>query len=115
MQKIREIYFYKDHFNKFYASCDLKTKRKINLILDIVRFERRVPLKFLKYLKGTDGIYEIRISAVHGSIRLLSFFDKGDLIVVLNCFIKKSRKVPLNEINLAKKLKYEYFLAKRKV
>jgi phage-related protein len=109
LQKIREITFYKDDFIRFYESSGLKTQRKIDFILDIIRFEKQVPKKFFKHLKGTNGIYEIRIIVVQGSIRILSFFDKENLIVLINCFNKKTRKIPVKEINRAIKLRREYF------
>lgn len=80
--------------------------------MELIRFEKQVPEKFLKHLKGTEGIYEIRIRTMKGSLRILSFFDNGSLIVLVNCFVKKSKKVPVKEIKLAEKLKHEYFILK---
>ena len=42
------------------------------------------------------------------SIRILCFFDDGNLVVLANCFVKKSQKTPRKEIKLAEKLKNEY-------
>ncbi|NQT76203.1 MAG: type II toxin-antitoxin system RelE/ParE family toxin [Bacteroidetes bacterium] len=106
---MREITFYTDDFIRFYESLDLKTQRKIDFILNIIRFEKQVPKKFFKHLKGTNGIYEIRIMVAQGSIRILSFFDKGNLIILINCFNKKTRKIPAKEIKRAIKLRHEYF------
>lgn len=113
MEQLREIYFYKDHFRKFYAKYDLKTRNKIKFILDIIRYEKYTPQRFFKQLHGTNGTYEIRISVKSGNIRLLSFFDNGNVIIIINCFMKKSRKVPLSEIKQASVLQKEYFSAKR--
>ena len=73
-----------------------------------------MPVKFLKYLEGTDGLYEVRVSGASKSIRIFSFFDEGKLIILLNCFIKETNKTPKSEINKALKLKEEYFTEKRK-
>ena len=62
----------------------------------------------MKNLENTDGIYEIRVITTFKSIRILCFFDKGELIVLTNCFIKKTQKTPRKEIKLAEKLKKEY-------
>ncbi|MCF8241614.1 MAG: type II toxin-antitoxin system RelE/ParE family toxin [Melioribacteraceae bacterium] len=43
---------------------------------------------------------------------MLCFFDKGDLIVLINCFLKKSQKTPGKEIKMAEKLKKEYMTEK---
>ena len=77
-------------------------------MLDLIRFEKRVPIKFLRFLENTDGIYEVRVVTTFKSIRILCFFDKGKLVVLTNCFIKKSQKTPRKEIKLAEKLKKEY-------
>lgn len=104
----RKIIAYKDYFVKFYKSQDGKTQEKIEYVLDLVRFEKQVPNKFFKYLEETDGIYEVRVITTFISIRILCFFDKGELVVLGNCFVKKSQKTPRKEIKIAEKLKQEY-------
>jgi phage-related protein len=76
--------------------------------LDFVRFERQVPRKFFKALENTNGIFEVRITSIFKSVRILCFFDEENVIVLLNCFVKKSQKTPRKEIKLAEKLKKEY-------
>lgn len=109
---IRKVIVYKDYFVEFYKTLDAKTQEKIEYTLDLVRYERQVPVKFFKYLEGTDGIYEIRIITTFKSIRIFCFFDKGELVVLTNCFVKKTQKTPSKEIALAEKLKKEYFKSK---
>ena len=77
-----------------------------------MRFEERVPIKFLKYLESTDGFYEVRVITAFKSIKILCFFDKGELFVLTNYFVKKSQKTPRTEIKLAEKLKKEYLIDK---
>ena len=67
---------------------------------------------FLKTLKNTDGIFEIRVITTFKSIRILCFIDEGSLVVLTNCFIKKTQKTPKKEIRLAEKLKNEYLSEK---
>ena len=105
---IRKIIAYKDNFVNFYNSQDKKIQEKIEYVLDLVRFERQVPKKFFKYLDGTNGIYEIRVITTFKSIRILCFFDQGKLVVLTNCFLKKTQKTPTKEIRLAERLKKEY-------
>lgn len=112
MRKVREIQFYKTYFLGFYASQDETTQEKIDYVFDIIRYEKHVPRKFFKLLTNTEGIYEVRIRAVNGSIRVLSFFDDGNLVVLTNGFYKKTRKTPAREIRRAKKIKQEYFIEK---
>ena len=105
---VRTVIAYKNHFIDFYKEQDDKVQEKIEYVLDLVRYEKRVPKKFFKHLEGTDGIYEVRVITTFKSIRIFCFFDKGELVVLTNCFIKKSQKTPRKEIKLAEKLKKEY-------
>ena len=89
---LRRILFYKNNFIDFYESQEIKVQEKIEFVLDLIRFERHVPKKFIRFLTGTDGIYEIRVITSFRSIRILCFFDEGDLIVLTNCFLKKNSK-----------------------
>ncbi len=89
---IRRIIAYKNYFVDFYKSQDSKVQEKIEYVFDLVRFEKQVPKKFFKNLKNTDEIYEIRVITTFKSIRILCFFDKGELVVLTNCFIKKLKK-----------------------
>jgi len=111
---IRKIIVYKDYFIEFYKAQDKKIQEKIEYVLDLVRFEKQVPKKFFKYLVGTDGIYEIRVITTFKSIRILCFFDEGKLVVLTNCFVKKTQKTPGKEIKLAERLKKEYLNEKYK-
>jgi phage-related protein len=65
-------------------------------------------------LTGTDGLYELRIEFESNIYRIFCCFDKGNLVVLFNGFQKKSQKTPKNEIDLALKLKDEYFQSKAK-
>jgi len=105
---IRTVIAYKVRFVEFYKKQDGKTQRKIEYVLDFVRFEKQIPEKFFKYLKNTNGIYEVRVLTTFKSIRILCFQDEGNLVVLTNCFIKKSQKTPRKEIKLAERLKKEY-------
>ena len=109
---IRKIIIYKDVFLEFYRSQDNKVQQKIEFVLDIVRYEQHVPYKFFKALRNTDGIHEIRVITTFKSIRILCFLDEGKLIVLTNCFVKKTNKTPRKEISLAEKLKKEYLFEK---
>jgi phage-related protein len=74
----------------------------------------RVPKKFLDHMTGTDGLYEIRVEVGSNIFRIFCCFDKGNLVILFNGFQKKSQKTPRQEIELAEKLKREYFELKNK-
>ncbi|MBI9065372.1 MAG: type II toxin-antitoxin system RelE/ParE family toxin [Marinilabiliaceae bacterium] len=109
---IRKIVAYKDNFVDFYRDQDSKIQQKIENTLDLVRFEQHVPSKFYKMLENTDGIWEVRVMTTFKSIRILCFQDKGNLVVLTNCFLKKTQKTPKQQIKMAEKLKKEYLTEK---
>jgi phage-related protein len=73
-----------------------------------------VPKKFFDHMTGTDGIYEIRVEMGSNIYRIISCFDKGNIVVLFNGFQKRRKKQPKQEIELAEKLKKEYFEQRRK-
>ena len=105
---VRKITAYKNNFVDFYKTQEEKVQQKIEFVLDLVRYEKQVPQKFFKHLKNTEGIYEVRVITSFKSIRILCFFDGDELIVLTNCFLKKTQKTPQKEIKMAEKLKREY-------
>lgn len=111
---MRKILFFGDYFLKFYARLDSKSKEKIDFVLDLIRTVEIVPIKFLKYLEGTGGLYEIKVRTFKYSIRIFSFFDEGNLIILINGFVKKTRKTPKKELEFALKLKEGYLQEKSK-
>ncbi len=64
-------------------------------------------------MTGTDRLYEICIEVGSNIFRVLCCFDKGNLVILFNGFQKKSQKTPKQEIELAEKLKKEYFELKK--
>lgn len=105
---IRQVLFYGEEVIEFYRSQDEKVRIKIEYVLDLVRNEHRVPIKFFKKLVSTDDIYEVRVITAQKSIRILCFIDEGRLVVLTNAFVKKTQKTPKKEIKLAEKLKQQY-------
>ena len=110
----RKISIYGNYFSEFYVKQTDKVKDKIDYVVDLIKNEERVPKKFLKFLTDTDGLYEIKVSTAFKNIRIFCFFDDGRLIVLTNCFVKKTQKTPKKELRLAIKLKNEYFKNKLK-
>jgi len=87
-------------------------KEKIGYVFRVIKTVDKVSEKFLKHIEGTDGLYEIRIEVGSNIYRIFCCFDKGNLVVLFNAFHKKTQKTPKREIELAEKLKKEYFTVK---
>jgi phage-related protein len=111
---IRSIFYYKHYFLEFYNAQAADVKKKFNWTLELMERTNHVPKKFFQHMTGTVGLYEIRVELGSNIYRAFSFFDEGKLIVVANAFQKKTQKTPKSELDLAKKLKKEYFNDKAK-
>ena len=114
MNTQRQIIFYKHYFTDFYLEQTDKVQEKIEYVFKVIRNVQNVPKKFLEHLTGTDGLYEIRVEFESNIYRIFCCFDKGNLVILFNGFQKKTQKTPKNEIDLAIKLKEDYFKTKMK-
>ena len=54
-----------------------------------------------KYLEAR--LWELRIKAGNDNLRIIYTFAKGQIIIMLNVFIKKKQKIPVDELELARK------------
>jgi phage-related protein len=109
----RQISTYGKYFNEFYFKLDKDLQDKIDWVFELIKAVNQIPKKYFKHLESTDGVYEIRVEYESNIYRILCFFDEGNLIVLINSFQKKSQKTPKQEIELAKKLKKQYFIDKK--
>lgn len=111
---IRDIFYYQNYYLEFFEKLKPEVKKKFNWTLQLIATIDRVPEKYFKHMTGSTGIFEIRVEAGSDIYRVFSFFDKGHLIILVNGFQKKSQKTPKNELELAEKLKKQYFDEKDK-
>ena len=109
MNKIRHVVAYKNYFEDFLKKQTKKVQDKIYKILEAIETLEYVPERYLKHLKGTEGLYEARIQLGSNIWRVFCFFDRGKLVILLNGFQKKSQKTPKKEIDKAIKLKKQYY------
>lgn len=79
----------------------------------MIRDLERIPEKYFKHLTDTDGLFEIRVQVGSNIYRIFSFFDEGNLVILVNGFKKKTLRAPKEEIKLAIRLKKEYFSEKK--
>ena len=107
--KIRETFYYETYFLAFYNNLKPEVQKKVIWTLKLIETIERVPEKYFKHLSGTTGLYEVRVEVGSEIYRIFSFFDKGKLIILVNGFQKKTQKTPKKEIELAEKLKFQYF------
>lgn len=106
---IRDVFYYKNYYLDFFSKLRPEVQRKFNWTIKLIATLDRIPVKYFKHIDGSSSLYEIRVEYGGDIFRVFSFFDKGQLVILLNGFQKKSQKTPKNEIELAEKLKKQYF------
>jgi phage-related protein len=112
--KARQVVVYKNYFLTFFAQQDRKVQDKIIKILDIIEQLERIPESYLKYIRETDGLYEIRVQLGRNIFRIFCFFDGDKVVILLTGFQKKTQKTPSQEIQRAQRLKSEYYEEKNR-
>ena len=112
--KYREVITYKGYFEEFFSRQSRKVQDKIIKVLDILETVERVPITFLKYIEGTNGLFEVRVQLGSDIFRIFCCFDGNRLVVLFSGFQKKTQKTPPREIDRAVRIMNEYFTEKNK-
>jgi phage-related protein len=105
----RRIFYYRNYYLDFFQTLDSKVQQKFNWTLKLVATVERIPSKYFKHIENSAGIYEIRVEHRSNIYRVFCFFDEGQLVILVNGFQKKAQKTPKKEIEMAEKLKKQYF------
>ena len=74
MKKKRSIVFYENHFHDFFIKQNQKVKDKIIWTLGLLEELDRIPDTYLKFIKNTKGLYEIRVQQGNDIFRIFCFF-----------------------------------------
>ncbi|MCQ2211971.1 MAG: type II toxin-antitoxin system RelE/ParE family toxin [Paludibacteraceae bacterium] len=107
----RKILTYGGYFERFLESLDEKEQLKMMYIVSLLETQDRLPIKFIRHIK--DGVYELRMEYNSNIYRVFFIFDEGNIVVLFNGFQKKTQKTPKSEIEMALKLKSEYYADKQ--
>jgi phage-related protein len=101
--RLRVIFFKTERGNEpvreWLKSLSLEEKRIIGEDIKTVQFGW--PLSMPVVRKMEPGLWEVR-SRLPGRLARVLFTVKGDLMVLLHGFIKKSDKTPLDDLSLAR-------------
>ena len=106
--KVRKLVFYKDYYDVFIKNQRSRVQAKIFWTIILTENVEKVPSKYLKYIIGSNGVFEIRILTRNDIFRIFCFFNKQNELVLINGFQKKTQKTPQNEIDKAVKIKHDY-------
>jgi phage-related protein len=107
-KKFRKVVYYKDYLSNFLRTQTINVKKKIIWTLELVEEIELIPENYLKRIKGTEGLYEVRVNSGTNTFRIFCFFSGNKLVILMNAFQKKTRKTPKAEIQMALKIKEEY-------
>ena len=111
--KVREVIAYKNYFEDFFREQPRKVQDKIIKVLDILENVERIPVTYLKYIEGTNGLFEVRIQLGTNIFRIFCCFDGNRLVVLFSGFQKKTQKTPSKEIERAIRIMSEYYKEKK--
>ena len=95
---LRNIFYYKSYYLDFYKTLNDDVKKKFNWTLKLLATVERVPIKYFRHIKNSSGLYEVRVEVGSNIFRVFSFFDKGQMIILINGFQKKSQKTPKKKL-----------------
>lgn len=105
----REIYYFKNYYLDFFDGLKPEVQKKFNWTLQLIATVDMVPKKYFDHITNSNGLFEIRVESGGDIYRVFCFFDQGNLIILMNGFQKKTQKTPRKEIELAERLKKQYF------
>lgn len=103
---MKRIVAFKSYYRDFMASLSREEQLKIRRVLALFETENLFPHHYIKYV--WDGIFELRITLPTREARIFFIYDGETMVVLFNCFVKKTQKTPTKEIEKANKLKREY-------
>ena len=103
---MKRIIAYRNYYQEFMASLSQQERDKIRRALLLFETEDKIPRHYISYIR--DGLYEFRVTFGKKEFRLFFIYDGNTIVVLFNCFTKKTQKTPKREIDKAIKLKDEY-------
>ena len=103
---MRKIKAYKNYYSDFMAGLSQQEQDKIRRALLLFETEDRIPHHYISYIR--DGVFEFRVTFGKKEFRLFFIYDGDTIVMLFNCFTKKTQKTPKHEIDKAIKLKEEY-------
>jgi phage-related protein len=110
---MREIVFYQTDIGDkpvedFLAGLESAPRAKVVRNLELLRTQQFVSTKFWKKMRGTDNLWEVRVEYAGNIYRILACTHKGNRVILLHGFQKKSQKTPPKELEIAEQRKKRY-------
>ncbi len=104
---MKRIIAYRHYYIEFMKGLSEPEQNKIKRALLLFETEDRIPYHYISFIR--DGLYEFRVNYSNKEFRLFFIYDGDTIVVLFNCYVKKSQKAPRREIEKALRLKEEYY------
>lgn len=109
-------------FYDFFVSLNREMQAKIIKAIDELQIKGN-EIRYPYSKKIFDGIFELRIKQANNIVRVFYFFYYEKKIVLLNGFVKKTNKLPKQELNKAiryrndwlRRNKYDIWTVKKRI
>lgn len=109
---MKKIVAYKNYYRDFMLKLTENERTKIKRALLLFETEDKIPRHYISYIR--DGLFEFRVTGGNKEFRMFYIYDGDKMVILFNCFIKKSTKTPKKEIDKGLKLMEEYKNAKER-
>lgn len=109
---MKRIVAYKNYYRDFMLKLTENEQTKIKRALLLFETEDKIPRHYISYIR--DGLFEFRVTCGNKEFRMFYIYDGDKMVILFNCFIKKSTKTPKNEIDKGLELMEEYKNAKER-
>ena len=110
---VRQVVAYSSYFKEFKKTLSKEVLCKVYKIFIYIMTLEQVPVKYLKAIANTKGLFEIRVEEGGNIYRIFCFMDEGNLVILFNGFQKKTQKTPVGEIERALRIMNKYFAQKK--
>jgi phage-related protein len=110
---MREFVFYQTDFggkpvDDFLAALEPAPRAKVVRNLELMRTLPFVPSKFWQKMRGTENLWELRTEYAGNIYQILAYTYKGNRVILLHGFQKKTQKTPRQEMEIAEQRKRRY-------
>jgi len=92
----------------FARGMSVPSQRQYYAALDVLESEGRLKYPRAEKVDGVDNMFAIRI-LTRGNERFFYCYEEADSIYVLHGYPKKTKKIPLRELNKALDIRRSYF------
>jgi phage-related protein len=97
---------------EFIELLDIKAKAKIARTIDLLEeFGIKLGMPFAEHVEGE--LWELRIRLANNRYRIIYFLDTGKVFIMLHGFVKKTKRISKNDLEIAKKRLHDYMSRRR--